>query len=105
KRTSDAGMGTAVVTDSVHLHGPLGLVLAPNGDFISTQGDAVNTDPSQPSEVVEFTRDGQFVAQFSVDANTGGAFGIAIRSTEGGVVFATVDDNGRPPVLNVWRVK
>src|SRR6516225_989700 len=35
-RTSDAGMGKPVVTDQNHLHGPLGLVLARNGDLIST---------------------------------------------------------------------
>ena len=102
-RTSDAGMGKAVVTDQTHLHGPLGLVLARNGDLISTQGDAVNPDPNQPSEVVEFTPEGQFVAQLSIDPAQGGAFGLALRPLEDGFVFATVDDN--IPVLDIWIVK
>ncbi len=36
----------------MHLHGPFGLVLAPNGDLITANGDAVNGDPTQPSELV-----------------------------------------------------
>jgi len=102
-RTSDAGMGNAVVTDQNHLHGPLGLVLARNGDLISTQGDVVNPDSNQPSEVVEFTAEGQFVSQFSVDPAPGGAFGLALRPLEDGFVFATVDDN--TVVLDIWIVK
>ncbi len=102
-RTSDAGMGKAIVTDQTHLHGPLGLVLARNGDLISTQGDAVNPDPNQPSEIVEFTAEGQFVSQFSVDPAPGGAFGLALRPLEVGFVFATVDDN--TVLLDIWIVK
>jgi hypothetical protein len=102
-RTSDAGMGTPVVQDPVHLHGPLGLVLAPNGDLISTQSDAINPDPNQLSEVVEFTPAGEFVAQFQVDPNAGSAFGIALRPDGNGFVFATVDDT--TAVLNIWAVR
>ena len=101
-RTSDAGMGHVVVQDQVHLHGPLGLVLAPNGDLISTQSDAINMDPNQLSEVVEFTAAGRFVAQFQVDPNAGSAFGIALRSHGHGFVFATVDDT--TAVLDIWVV-
>ena len=54
-RTSDAGMGSLVYQDDAHLRGPLGLVLAPNGDLITANGDAVNPDPNQTSELVEFT--------------------------------------------------
>lgn len=104
-RTSDAGTGTVVVNDASHLHGPLGLVLADNGDLISTQGDAVNTDAAQPSEVAEFTPEGQFVAEISVDPGTGGAFGIALQERKGGFILATVDDNGAPPFLDIWIVK
>jgi hypothetical protein len=102
-RTSDAGVGKPVVTDQTHLHGPLGLALARNGDLISTQGDAVNADPAQPSEVVEFTPKGQFVSQLPVDPAPGGAFGIALRSLEDGFVLATVEDN--TVVLDIWFVK
>jgi hypothetical protein len=104
-RTTDAGMGDVVVSDQTHLHGPLGLALAPNGDLISTQGDAVNPDASQPSEVVEFTPGGQFVSQFSVDSSAGSAFGIALRSHGDGFVFATVDDNTANTVLMIWIVQ
>jgi DNA-binding beta-propeller fold protein YncE len=102
-RQSDAGVGEVVVQDQTHLHGPLGLVLTSNGDLISTQGDAVNPDPKQPSEVVEFTDAGEFVAQFSVDPAAGSAFGIALRQFEDGFVFATVDDT--TSVLDIWVVK
>lgn len=52
---TDAGIGDMVTNDAKHLHGPLGLAPAPNGDLISTQSDAINPDPNQLSEVVEFT--------------------------------------------------
>ena len=38
----DIGTGTVIYKDGTHLHGPLGLVLAPNGDLITSNGDAVN---------------------------------------------------------------
>jgi hypothetical protein len=34
--------------------------------------------PSQNSEIVEFTKDGSFVAEFSIDSVPGAAFGIAV---------------------------
>ena len=102
-RKSDAGMGRIVVQDQTHLHGPLGLVLARNGDLISTQGDAVNPDTNQQSEVVEFNHEGKFIAEFSVDPAAGSAFGIALRQFEDGFVFATVDDT--TAVLDIWVVK
>ena len=101
-RTTDAGMGHMVVQDQVHLHGPLGLALAPNGNLISTQGDAVNPDPNHQSEVVEFTPGGRFVSEFSVDPVSGSAFGLAVRALEDGFIFATVDDN--TAVLDIWVV-
>jgi hypothetical protein len=102
-RTSDAGVGHLITQDPVHLHGPLGLVLAPNGDLISTQSDVINTDPNQLSEVVEFTSEGEFVAQFQVDPNAGSAFGIALRPLGNGFIFATVDDT--TAVLDIWVVR
>ena len=93
KATSPVVKGTVVVNDSTHLHGPLGLVLAPNGDLISSQGDAVNPDPNQQSEIVEFTKSGQFVTEFAVDSTVGAAFGIAINVPRGGEAdFAAVND-------------
>jgi hypothetical protein len=101
-RSTDAGTGKVVVNDQTHLHGPLGLVLAPNGDLIVANGDAVNTDPNQPSEIVEFTQSGQFVSQFSLDPSVDGPFGIAIASENGRIRFAAVDDNDN--MVSIWTL-
>jgi hypothetical protein len=91
--TSSRGTGNVIFQDNTHLHGPLGLVLAPNGNLISAQGDAINPDPAHPSEIVEFTKTGKFVTQFSIDSAVGAAFGIAIAPVDTGAVdFAAVDD-------------
>ena len=99
-RTSDAGMGSLVYQDDAHLRGPLGLVLAPNGDLITANGDAVNPDPTQTSELVEFTPNGQFVGQFSIDPNPGGAFGLAVTNTGGVLRLAAVEDVTNS--LDIW---
>jgi uncharacterized protein (TIGR03118 family) len=99
-RKNDAGMGHLVYQDDTHLRGPLGLVLAPNGDLITANGDAVNPDPNQTSELVEFTPKGQFVGEFSVDPNPGGAFGLAVTNTGGRLRLAAVDDNTNS--LDMW---
>jgi len=98
----DQGTGKLIVSDPVHMHGPLALARAENGDLISSQGDAVNPDPNHVSEIVEYTAKGQFVAQFQVDPSAGAAFGLALRSTEDGFIFAAVDDGVN--VLDVWIV-
>jgi len=100
---SDAGMGQLIVHDPGHLHGPLGLARAANGDLITSQGDAVNPNKKHPSEIVEFTAKGTFVAQFSIDPASGSAFGLALEPSAGGFVFAAVDDALN--VLDVWVVK
>lgn len=100
----DLGTGHVIYRDNVHLHGPLALVHAPNGDLVTSNGDAVNPDPNQPSEIVEFTISGHFVAQFSVDtAGEGGAFGIALSGSGDKLRFAAVDDIQN--VLDVWDVE
>jgi hypothetical protein len=43
--SASSGTGAVIYQDQTHLHGPLGLVLAPNGHLISSQGDAINPDP------------------------------------------------------------
>jgi hypothetical protein len=91
-RTGSSGRG-AIIFKNDHLRGPLALVFAPNGDLLTTNGDAVNDDPTQPSEIVEFTTTGRFVRQFNVDAAEGGAFGIDVASVGDLVRFAFVDDN------------
>jgi hypothetical protein len=77
------------------LRGPLALMLAPSGDLITSNGDAVNADPNHPSEIVELTKNGKFVGQFNVDPAPGGAFGIGISMVGGGDTarLAVVDDN------------
>jgi hypothetical protein len=88
----DGGTGTLVYKDDAHLHGPLGLVLAPNGDLITANGDAVNPDPTQSSELVEFTPTGHFVAQFQVNPAAGAAFGLALQGSGDDLRFAAVND-------------
>ena len=87
--TTDNGMGTVVYNDPAHLHGPLALALAPNGDLLTSNGDAVNPDPRHNSEIVEFTPGGSFVDELQVDSAVGAAFGIAVSNGE----LAAVDDN------------
>jgi hypothetical protein len=89
------GPGKLVYQDNVHLHGPLGLVLAPNGNLIVANGDAVNADPAQNSELVEFTPNGRFVSQFSTMPDQAAAlFGIAIYTSPTGLItLAAVNDD------------
>lgn len=95
------GSGTIVYQDSTHLHGPLDMVLAPNGHLLVANSDGSNADPNQPSEIVEFTPAGQFIAQYSVDPNNGGAFGLGIQSIGWGTIkVAAVDDNMN--IIRVW---
>lgn len=83
----------AVAFSDPHLHGPLALVFAPNGDLLTANGDALSpSDPTHPSEIVEFTKSGEFVGEFNVDAGQGGAFGLA-TSRKFYFNFATVNDN------------
>jgi uncharacterized protein (TIGR03118 family) len=98
----DHGMGRLVFKDDAHLHGPLGLVLAPNGDLIAANGDAQNPNPNNINELVEFTPEGHFVKQFQVDPGpgSGAAFGIALSTANGEVRFAAVDDNTN--TLHIW---
>ncbi|MGA3028846.1 MAG: hypothetical protein ABSF98_29250 [Bryobacteraceae bacterium] len=101
----DQRTGAVVYTDTAHLRGPLGLVLAPNGHLLTTNGDAINPDPEnvQVSEMVEFTPSGHFVAELPVDASApGGAFGIALQESGGCLTLAAVDDVTNQ--LKVWSL-
>ncbi len=97
----DHGPGTVIYQDNAHLHGPLALALAPNGDLITANGDAINPDPTQFSEIVEFTPTGRFVGQLQIDPVVGSAFGLAVTSSRGRILFAAVDDNTGS--LDEWR--
>jgi hypothetical protein len=86
KTTTDLGKGTIVFSDTAHLRGPLGLILATNGDLITANADptTVTNTTAGTSEIVEFTRHGNFVRTFSIDSAAGSAFAI--------VQFSYVDD-------------
>src|SRR5262249_14132864 len=89
----DHGTGRVVFDDPTPLHGPLGLVLLPNGDLVAANGDAVNPDPNHPNELVEFKPRGnpadRFVAQFQLDPGApGAAFGVAVTTQNGELRFA-----------------
>jgi hypothetical protein len=83
-----------LIFSNPHLRGPLALRFAPNGDLLTANGDAVNPDPDHPSEIVEFTTSGLFVAEYNVDSSEGGAFGLdTVLETDGSHAnFAAVDD-------------
>jgi DNA-binding beta-propeller fold protein YncE len=101
-RHSDGGTGRDIFhgMSDPHLHGPLGLVLAPNGDLIVANGDAVNPVTGQSSELVEFTKSGHFVGQFPVDPNPDGAFGLAVTIFDDQLRFAAVNDNTN--TVTIW---
>jgi hypothetical protein len=92
---------TLFVQDLVHLHGPLDMAFLPNGHLLVANSDGSNADPNQPSELVEYSATGQFISQMSVDANNGGAFGLAVNNMGWGTVrLGAVDDNANR--LNIW---
>ncbi len=96
---SDHGTGTVLFADQTHLHGPLGLTFAPDGNLITANGDAVNADPNNSSTLVEFTRNGKFVGQFSLSSEPGGAFGVASASAR----FAAVNDITN--AVTIWAIR
>ena len=103
-RMRDDGPGRVVYQDNEHLHGPLALALAPNGDLVTANGDAVNPNPQQSSEIVEFTPQGRFVAQMQVDPTPGAAFGLAFgQSGTGQPQFAAVNDGTN--TATVWTLR
>ncbi|HEY3837856.1 MAG TPA: hypothetical protein VGL72_14845 [Bryobacteraceae bacterium] len=91
---STLGTGLMIFNDATKLHGPLMLSLAPTGHLIVANSDGSNADENQPSELVEFTTGGQFIGQYSVDPNNGGAFGLSVTAIGPATVrVAAVDDN------------
>jgi len=98
--TGSHGRGTLIYQDNAHLRGPLALAFAPNGDLLTSNGDAPTvSSPMGPStqplnsEIVEFTKNGKFIAQFSIDSAAGAAFGIATAPAgDDSTRLAAVDD-------------
>jgi len=83
-RTTPAAKGGTVLTAGGHLKEPLGMVLAPNGNIITSNGGDGN--------MVETTPAGQQVAVQAADKKTGAGslFGLAIAPQGNGIYF--VDD-------------
>jgi hypothetical protein len=98
----NGGTGRVIYEDDKHLHGPLAMIEAPNGDLIVSNSDVINTDPNQPSELVEFTKGGRFVKQLSVDPQEGGSFGLALQVQGSVTKFCWVDDvTGTATILSL----
>lgn len=103
-RNSSDGPGFIVYDDPQHLHGALALAQAPNGHLLVTNNDVINSDPNQPSEIVEFTKEGDFVKEIPVDPAQGGSFGLAVHvNGDGTATLAAVDDVAT--TLIVWRLE
>lgn len=98
--TQDEGTGSVIYSDLTKLHGPLGLVLAANNHLIIADGDATNADPNQNSELVEITRSGSFIGEFSTDSSPAANFGIAVGSHDGSNFFAAVNDDNN--TVSIW---
>ncbi len=98
----DEGTGQVLYADNTHLHGPLGMTMAPNGHLLVSNNDAINPDPAQPSEIVEFALGGHFVKQLSVDPAQGGSFGLNVQTVNDVATFAAVDDNANG--LLIWTL-
>jgi hypothetical protein len=94
KTSTDLGTGTVAFSDSMHLRGPLGLILATNGDLITANADptSVTATTAGTSEIVEFTRHGNFVRTFSIDSAAGSAFAIDEQIRKDFIQFSWVDD-------------
>ncbi|GAA2629617.1 hypothetical protein GCM10010399_71890 [Dactylosporangium fulvum] len=83
KRRTSAGTGRTVTKD-VHLSGPLGLAIAPNGNILTVNGgdgNIVETDPCRGKQVAFRTLD---------KLGAGALFGLAVAPDNRGVYF--VDD-------------
>jgi hypothetical protein len=103
----DNGPGSTIYADSAILRGPLALALAPNGDLVTANGDAptiTNSTQPNPSEIIEFTPQGQFIGEMQVDPSPGSAFGLAFGlSNNSQSQFAAVNDNTN--TATVWTLR
>jgi hypothetical protein len=79
----------------------MNLAILPDSHFLVADSDGSNTDPNQPSELVEYSAAGQFLGEMSLDPNNGGAFGAAVNNLGWGTYrLAAVDDNSNS--LKIW---
>jgi len=86
-RTTAAPHGGVVLTQGEHLKEPLGLVIAPNGNILTTNGG--------DGDIVETTPAGKQVAVAPADPKTGAGslFGLVVASNGNGVYFVDDGDN------------
>jgi hypothetical protein len=102
-RSESEGPGDIVYQDDTHLHGALAMAEAPNGHLLVTNNDVINADANQPSEIVEFTKSGEFVKEIPVDPNLGGSFGLAVNKVSNeSAILAAVDDN--TATITIWTL-
>lgn len=92
-RTTPVAGGGTVVTEGGHLKEPLGMVLAPNGNIITTNGG--------DGDMVETTPAGQQAAVQTADKKTGAGslFGLAI-SPDGHTIYYVDDGENTLNVLH-----
>ncbi len=92
-RTTPVENGGSVLTEGGHLKEPLGMVIAPNGDILTTNGGDGN--------IVETTPAGKQTAVQTADRKTGAGslFGLAISPAANSIYY--VDDGEN--TLNVLR--
>jgi sugar lactone lactonase YvrE len=83
-RTAPAAKGGAVLTHGGHLKEPLGMVLAPNGNIVTSNGGDGN--------IVETTPAGQQVAVRTADRKTGAGSLFGLVTAPGGKGIYFVDD-------------
>lgn len=105
-RKHDGGVGNLIYEDPKHLHGALAMAMAPNGDLLVTNNDSptINPDTNQTSELVEFTVEGRFVKEISLDPTPGGSFGLAVENLGNGTSkLAAVDDSVN--LFLIWTLK
>ena len=87
------GTGTALIQDPAHLHGPFGLATGPEDTLLVSNSDLVNPDPAQPSTVVLYTREGQYLGEQSLSSTPGAISGISLATTRGRTfTLAAADD-------------
>jgi hypothetical protein len=83
-RTTPVAGGGTTVTEAGDLKEPLGMVLAPNGDIVTTNGG--------DGDIVETTPGGKQLMQQTADTKTGAGalFGLAVSPSGHGIYY--VDD-------------
>jgi predicted lipoprotein with Yx(FWY)xxD motif len=85
-RTSPIADGSSTLTSGGALNAPLGMVLAPNGDLVVTNGN--------DGSIVEITPQGRQIATLTLVKNgAGDLFGIALSGAGDGIVFVNDGSN------------